>query len=214
MLLTCWCFLVAPQLARAHQVETVEFEFQKLDRDWRLVGEMDIAYMLPETRKVPGGPPMSRKAVMEASPEELARIHRETEKTLRSILRVTFAGAGIPWTLEFPDFEKDPFALPEEAMDWALLSVRLRIPPQPGPGDLVMHWSGEEESELIVLTEEGDEPRIVNRPKNFIMVRQHDGRHKGERHQQQGDNQHAAAGRLQVPATQRVVAGAVDRRRH
>ena len=62
MLLTCWCFLVAPQLARAHQVETVEFEFQKLDRDWRLVGEMDIAYMLPETRKVPGGPPLRRKA--------------------------------------------------------------------------------------------------------------------------------------------------------
>ena len=48
--------------AQAHQVAAVEFEFQKLDDQWRLLGEMDIAYMLPESRNIPGGPPMSGEA--------------------------------------------------------------------------------------------------------------------------------------------------------
>jgi hypothetical protein len=96
----------------AHQVESVEFEFQNLDNLWRLLGEMDIAYMLPETRKVPGGQPLSREATMKAPPEELQRIRRETENTLRSLMRITFAEKEIPWNIEFPDFEKQPFTLP------------------------------------------------------------------------------------------------------
>ncbi len=145
-----------------HQVETVEFEFQKTDGQWRLLGEMDIAYMLPETRKVPGGQPLSREGVMKAPPEELARIRRETENTLRSLLRLTYAGKDIAWKIEFPDFEKQPFALPEEDADWALLSTRLVMDAQPGPGELRVHWSGEEESELIILTEDSEEGEIVS----------------------------------------------------
>lgn len=160
-----------PRSIHAHQVETVEFEFQQVDGKWRLVGEMDIAYMLPETRKVPGGQPLSREAVMKAPPEELARIRRETENTLRGILRLTFAGKDIPWQIEFPDFEKQPFALPEEAADWALLSTRLVMDAQPGPGELRMHWSGEEESELIVLTDDSEEGEIVSvRPGGDILL--------------------------------------------
>ena len=154
----------------AHQVETVEFEFLQLSDEWRLEGEMDIAYMLPETRGVPGGPPMSRKAVMAAPPEELERIQRETEKTLRGILRITFAGKDVVWRIEFPDFEKTPFRLPEEDMDWALLTAQILIDPRPGPGDLEMHWSGEEESELIILVDGGDEPRIVSVPPGGKIV--------------------------------------------
>ncbi len=146
----------------AHQVETVEFEFQKTESEWRLLGEMDIAYMLPETRKVPGGQPLSREATMKAPPEELERIRVETEKTLRSLLRITFGGVGIPWRVEFPDFEKQPFALPEEAADWALLSTRIVIEPRVGPGELVVHWSGEEESELIILTEDSEDGEVVS----------------------------------------------------
>lgn len=163
--------LLAAPLLRAHQVETVEFEFQKLEKQWRLLGEMDIAYMLPETRKVPGGPPLSREATMKAPPEELARIRRETEKTLRSLLRITFADHEVPWKMEFPDFEKKPFALPEEAADWALLSVRIVIDAQPGPGELQIHWSGEEESELIILTEDSEDGEVVSvLPGNFITL--------------------------------------------
>ena len=145
--------VVMSQSVSAHQVETVEFEFQKLENQWRLLGEMDIAYMLPETRKIPGGQPLSREATMKAPPEELARIRRETEKTLRSLLRITFAGREFAWGIEFPDFEKQPFTLPEEAGDWALLSTRIVMPAQSGPGELRMLWSGEEESELIILIE-------------------------------------------------------------
>jgi hypothetical protein len=151
-----------PQAIQAHQVETVEFEFQKLDKQWRLHGEMDIAYMLPESRRVPGGQPLSREATMKAPPEELARIRRETESTLRSLLRMTFAGKEIPWRIEFPDFEKTPFSLPEEAADWALLSTRIVMDAPPGAGELRVHWSGEEESELIILTEDSEEGEIVS----------------------------------------------------
>lgn len=150
------------QRLHAHQVETVEFEFQKLENQWRLLGEMDIAYMLPETRNIPGGPPLSREATMKAPPEELARIRRETENTLRKLLRITFAEKVIPWRIEFPDFEKQPFSLPEEAADWALLSTRIVIDAQPGPGELTVHWSGEEESELIVLTEDSVNGEIIS----------------------------------------------------
>ncbi len=147
---------------RAHQVPSVELEFQKLETQWRLLGEMDIAYMLPETRNIPGGPPMSRAAVMNSSPEEFARIRKETENTLRKLLRFTFAGKDIPWRVEYPDFEKKSFALPPEEGDVALISVRLIFDPIPGGGELRAHWSGEQETELIILIEEGDDPKITS----------------------------------------------------
>lgn len=161
-------------IARAHQVETVEFEFLSTDTEWRLEGQMDIAYMLPETRKVPGGLPLSREATMKAPPEELARIRRETEKTLRSLIRITFAGKDVPFRFAFPDFDKTPFMLPEEAADWALMTTRLIVEKPQGAGDLTIHWSGEEESELIILTEDSEDGEVVSiLPGNsFILVRQ------------------------------------------
>lgn len=143
--------------ARAHQVASVELEFLKLDTQWRLLGEMDIAYMLPETRVIPDGLPLSREAVMKSPPEELARIRKETENTLRKLLRFSFAGKDVPWKIEFPDFEKKPFALPEEAGDIALITTRLIIDPVPGVGDLRIHWAGEQETELIILIEETED---------------------------------------------------------
>ncbi len=151
-----------PPEAKAHQVPTVEFEFQKFEGKWRLLGEMDIAYMLPETRKLPGSQPLSRAATMKAPPEELARIRRETEHTLRNLLHITFAGRDIPWKVEFPDFEKTPFALPFEEADWALISTRIVMDAQSDSGDLKIHWSGDEESELIVLTEDSEDGQIVS----------------------------------------------------
>lgn len=149
-------------LLHAHQVASVELEFQNLDDQWRLTGEMDIAYMLPETRNVPGGPPMSREAAMKSPPEEFARIRRETENTLRKLIRITFADKEVAWRVEFPDFKKDPFELPPEAGDIALLTTRLIVDPIPGAGDLLIHWAGEQETELIVLTETGDDADIVS----------------------------------------------------
>lgn len=154
--------VLMPIAASAHQVETVEFEFQKLDTQWRLVGEMDIAYMLPETRKLPGAQPLSREATMKAPPEELARIRRETENTLRKLLRITWAGKDVPFRFEFPDFDKKPFSLPEEAADWALLSTPVVVDRQSGAGELKIHWSGEEESELIILTEDSENGEVVS----------------------------------------------------
>ena len=140
----------------------MELEFQKLDDQWRLTGEMDIAYMLPETRSIPGGPPMSREAVMKSPPEEFARIRKETENTLRKLIRITFADKDVAWRVEFPDFKKDPFELPPEAGDIALITTRLIIDPIPGAGDLRIHWSGEQETELIILTETGDDAEVVS----------------------------------------------------
>jgi hypothetical protein len=165
------CFLNFVPSLRAHQVASVELEFRKLDAEWSLDGEMDVAYMLPETRNVPGGPPLSRQAVMRSSPAELERIRRETEATLRMLLRFTFAGKELPWRVEFPDFKKTPFALPEEAGDVALLSVHLVIDPVDGAGDLQIHWSGEQETELIVMSQNsGDENVVSVLPGGQIML--------------------------------------------
>ncbi len=160
-LLLVWMTL--SQSGLGHQVDTVEFEFQSLKKEWRLQGEMDIAYMLPEMRGVPDGKPVSRSAVMKAPPEELKRIRKETEKTLRNILKLSFAGKPVDWKIHFPDFDKDPFVLPEEFNDWGLITVRLSVDPLPGPGELKIHWSEKEKAELIVLIEENTEyPRIVS----------------------------------------------------
>ena len=157
-LLACLLFFVGfLPFAGAHQVPSVELEFRKLDTEWRLEGQMDIAYMLPETRNIPGGPPMSRAAAMKAAPEELARFRKETENTLRKLLRFTFAGKDVPWRVEFPDFKKDPFELPPEAGDIALLSTDLILQPIEGAGELRIHWAGEQETELIILTGDGEE---------------------------------------------------------
>ncbi len=158
----CLLFFLGMVSASAHQVASVELEFLKLENEWRLLGEMDIAYMLPETRSVPGGLPLKRSEVMKSSPEEFARIRKETENTLRKLLRFSFAGKDVAWRVEFPDFEKSELTLPEEAGDIALLSTRLLIAPASGAGELRVHWSGEQETELIILVEEGDEPRVIS----------------------------------------------------
>ncbi len=93
---------------RAHQVSSVELEFLKLDTQWRLLGEMDIAYMLPETRIIPDGLPLSREAVMKSPPGELIRIRKETENTLRKLLRFTFAGKTFLGESSFRILKKNP----------------------------------------------------------------------------------------------------------
>lgn len=155
-------FLGFAPWVHAHQVPSVELEFLKLDDQWRLEGEMDIAYMLPETRNIPGGPPMSRAAAMKSSPEEFARIRKETENTLRKLIRITFADKDVAWSVDFPDFRKDPFELPPELGDVALLTTRLNLEPIPGAGELRIHWAGEQETELIILTETDEDAEVVS----------------------------------------------------
>jgi hydrogenase/urease accessory protein HupE len=158
-------------LTHAHQVASVELEFRNTGTEWQLLGEMDIAYMLPETRTVPDGLPLERDVVMASPPEELARIRKATEATLRMLLRLTFAEREIPWSVEFPDFEQEPFALPEEAGNIALITTRLVIEPQPGAGALRIHWAGEQDTELIILIDDGDEPQIISTlPGGHLML--------------------------------------------
>lgn len=154
--------LVICGTAIGHQVASVQLEFTDHRTSWELEGEIDIAFMMPETRNVPGGPPMSRAAVMKAPPEELARIRRETEKRLRELIRFTFAGRDVAWRVEFPDFHGDSFELPEDAADAALITSRMVIDAVPGTGDLRVFWSGAQETELIILTEIGREERLVS----------------------------------------------------
>lgn len=156
-LLLCWNGLVL-----AHQVASVELEFRDIGAQWVLEGELDIAYLLPETRDVPGGPPLSREGVMKSPPAELARIRHESEKRLRELVRLTFAGKEIPWQIQFPDFASEPFALPVDAADVAYLTVLVIIDAQVGVGDLRAFWAGGQETELIIVTEEKDDYGIVS----------------------------------------------------
>jgi len=146
----------------AHQVDTVEFEFHKLETLWQLRGEMDVAYMLPESRRNPFAGPISREELMKSTPSEWERIRRETENILRQVLHLRFAGEVIPWRIEFPDFEKEPLVLPVMYGDWALLTVHLSVDARPGPGELRVHWSKEEEAQLILVSLAGPEREIFS----------------------------------------------------
>lgn len=171
-------FLGFVSTVRGHQVDLVELQFLDLETEWRLEGQMDIAYMLPETRGVPGGLPMSREKAMQESPEELARYRRDTDATLRMLLRFTFADKDVPWRVEFPDFEKDPFELPPEAGDIALLTTRIIIEPVPGAGELRIHWAGEQETELIVLIGDDADPEasiVSTLPGGSLMLHKQSG---------------------------------------
>jgi len=154
LILALGFWLTLLSAARAHVIDAVEFEFQADQEQWRLLGEMDIAFMLPEMRGVPDGLPLSRAKTLQAPPEELARYRRETEGTLRKMLRLSYNGETIPWRIEFPDFKKEPFDLPEDAGDTALISVKIIAEALPGPGKLTAHWSDNLESEFIAVFDE------------------------------------------------------------
>jgi hypothetical protein len=148
-------------LARAHQVDSVEFILEQTPQEWRLAGEMDIAFMLPETRGVPGEPPLSRVRTMQASPQELARMRAETEKTLRKLLTLTFGEKEVPWSISFPDFDNTPIVLPVDAGDIALLSVVITTPALNETGELRAHWKDELGSEFMAASDFGGKARVL-----------------------------------------------------
>ncbi len=155
---------------RAHQVDSVEMEFEVVEDEWRLTGLMDIAFMAPETRGDPDSPPFYREVVMAAPAEKLARMRRETEITLRRILTLSFNGGEVPWRIEFLDFESDPVVLPEEEGGWAFFRTRIVADAEPGPGELRVIWKDDEESELIIVTEGADGAEILSTPAGMSSV--------------------------------------------
>ncbi|MEO5712403.1 MAG: HupE/UreJ family protein [Luteolibacter sp.] len=155
-------FAGALPLASAHQVASVELEFKDLGKQWQLQGTMDIAAMMPETRDVLGGLPMSREAVMKSPPQELARVRKETEARLRQLIRLTFADKDIPWRIEFPEFKSEPLVLPENSSDVALVTCTLIADAVPGAGELSAHWSDGQMTDLIILTQSADESQILS----------------------------------------------------
>jgi hydrogenase/urease accessory protein HupE len=155
--------------ASAHVIDAVEFEFQADEKEWRLLGEIDIAFMMPEMRGVPDGLPLSRAKTLKAPSEELSRYRRETESTLRKMLHLSYNQETVGWKIEFPDFLKDPFDLPEEPGDTALLSVKITADARPGPGRLVAHWEDELGSEFIAVFDEENAP-VVTAPAGSSTV--------------------------------------------
>jgi hydrogenase/urease accessory protein HupE len=143
--------------ATAHQVDSVELEFLQTDGKWKLEGLLDIAYMLPESRGVEGAPPLYRKDVMDAPDSVHKRITVEAEATLRKLLALDYNGKTIPWDVRFPDFETQPLELPPEEGGWALMKVEITTSALPGPGKLTASWHDDQQSELIIIVDEGDE---------------------------------------------------------
>lgn len=154
--LTLFAFFSIFTKAIAHQVDTVELEFLRSEGKWKLEGLLDIAYMLPESRGVEGAPPLFRKDVMAAPDAEHARVRREAENTMRKLLSLRYNGEELKWDIRFPDFEKEPLVLPPEAGDWALMKAEITTEALPGPGKLEAAWHDDQQSELIVIIEEGE----------------------------------------------------------
>jgi hydrogenase/urease accessory protein HupE len=141
--------------AAAHQVDSVELQFEHTENTWMLKGLLDIAYMMPESRGVADAPPLYRKDVM-ASPKSLHdRYVNQAERTMRKLLSLKFNGNTLNWSIDFPDFEKQPLVLPEETGGWALMNAVIRIAPQPGPGKLEAFWNDDQNSELIIVIVDG-----------------------------------------------------------
>lgn len=176
-----WFFAMSLALsalsAKAHQIDAVEFEFQADDQEWRLLSEVDIAFMLPELRTIPGEAPLSRKAVMSAGKPELERMRKATEETMKKLLKLTFAEKVVPWTISFPDFETDPFTLPDDAGDTALFSIRIVTKALPGPGVLRAHWTDDQSSEFIAVNDEaGDAVLTTPSGGSVILLRVAEGK--------------------------------------
>lgn len=161
LLLSLGLLLAIQAPVAAHVIDAVEFEFQADEKEWRLLGEIDIAFMLPEMRGVPDGLPLSRAKTLQAPPEQLARYRRETENTLRKMLHLSYNEETVGWRIEFPDFKKEPFDLPDDAGDTALLSVKIIADARPGPGRLVAHWEDDLESEFIAVYDEVNAPVVT-----------------------------------------------------
>jgi len=155
------CFLSVPCVS-AHQVDSVELELLRTDGKWKLEGLLDVAYMLPESRGVEGAPPLYRKDVMVYPKAERDRIVREAERTMRKLLVLEYNGKEMPWKIRFPDFEKAPFVLPPETGGWALMKAEISIDQQPGPGKLEAYWKDDQQSELIVIIDEGNDIGLLS----------------------------------------------------
>lgn len=151
------CSVLAALPAAAHQVDTVELEFLQADGKWRLEGQLDIAYMLPESRGVQGAPPLFRKDVMDAPVAVHKRITAQAEATMRKLLTLEYNGKTIPWEIRFPDFETEPLELPPEEGGWALMKAEITADARPGPGKLTASWHDDQQSELIVIVEQGED---------------------------------------------------------
>lgn len=143
--------------ASAHQIDSVELEFLQTDGKWKLEGLLDIAYMLPESRGVEGAPPLFRKDVMAAPAKEHERIRREAEATMRRLLRLDYNGKRLAWEIRFPDFEGEPLVLPPEEGGWALMRAEITTPALQGPGGLTASWNDDQQSELIIIIEQGED---------------------------------------------------------
>ena len=134
----------------------MELEFLRTDGKWKLEGLLDIAYMLPESRGVEGAPPLFRDAVMKAPKAEHDRIVKEAENTMRKLLSLKYNGEELKWDIRFPNFETEPLVLPPETGNWALMNAEITTDERSGPGKLEAFWHDDQESELIVIIEEGD----------------------------------------------------------
>lgn len=156
-IITLLCALIGLSSANAHQVDSVELEFLHTDGKWKLEGLLDIAYMMPESRGVEGAPPLFRNDVMDAPIAVHKRITEQAEATMRKLLILDYNGKTIPWEIRFPDFESEPLVLPPEEGGWALMKAEITTDVRPGPGRLTASWHDDQQSELIVIVEEGDE---------------------------------------------------------
>lgn len=143
--------------ASAHQVDSVELEFERAEKTWVLKGMLDMAYFLPEMRGVESAPPLMRKDVMAAPKATQDRYVEQIEHTLRQLLTLKFNGKTLNWKVDFPDFKNQPLVLPEETGGWALANALIKVDAQPGPGQLAVFWNDKLNSELILIMIEGEE---------------------------------------------------------
>ncbi len=157
-------FIVGITQTKAHQVDAVELELLQADGEWRLVGLLDVGYMLPGERGDANAPPRFREDVMKFSAEELKKIADQSEATMRRIMVLKYNGEVMPWRIRFPDFEKEPISLPDDPGGWALLSAVISMDRQPGPGKLEVSWQDDQQSELIIEITEGEEGRVFSVP--------------------------------------------------
>jgi hydrogenase/urease accessory protein HupE len=135
----------------AHQVDFIEMKFLQEDGKWKLVGQLDVGYMLTEVRRIVEAPPVLRDEVMNGTKEFHEKIIREAEDTMRWLIVFRYNGQELPWKIRFPDFEKQPLNLPIEPSGWAVIRAEIYTDSRPGPGELTVSWYDEFKADLIIV---------------------------------------------------------------
>ncbi len=142
------CFLGSIGGAGAHVVDRLTFWFSS--EELVLEGQIDVSYMMPETRSVEDAPLIQRLDLMNAGKERQQDVVETTESILRRCIRVTADDRELPLSFGFPEFDTDPLVLPDNGDGAAYITVKISLLGDVDPSGLWIKWDDDAGASLLI----------------------------------------------------------------